>query len=82
MFYLLFIFGQNLMSSASFMGLNNFIFQQDNDPNQTSKLAKQYFEFNNINLLDWPTQSPDINPIENLWEIIKKKIAQSCLKYM
>ena len=42
------------------------IFQQDNDPKHISKKATKWFEDNNIQLLPWPAQSPDHNPIEHL----------------
>ena len=54
----------------------DFYFQQDNDPKHTSKRAKQWFEDNDIQVLAWPAQSPDINPIEHLWVHLKKKLKE------
>lgn len=52
------------------------IFQQDNDPKHTSRKAKDWMEQNDITLLDWPPQSPDLNPIEHLWQHIKSQLCQ------
>ena len=46
-------------------------FMQDNDPKHTSRAAKQFMEDNGINWWRTPPESPDLNPIENLWHEVK-----------
>ncbi|CAF1597481.1 unnamed protein product [Adineta ricciae] len=54
---------------------NKIIFQQDFAPWHTSKIVKQRIRQMKLNVLDWASKSPDLNPIEMLWSILDKKLA-------
>ena len=49
---------------------------QDGAPCHRSKVAKNFLNDNNIQLFEWPGNSPDLNPIENLWTLMKNKVSE------
>ena len=50
------------------------IFQQDLAPCHTSRKMRTFFEESGLTILEWPGNSPDMNPVENLWAIIKRRL--------
>ena len=55
------------------ISLCNIIFQQDNDPKHTSKLAQAWFNQNKVQVLPWAPSSPDRNIIEHVWDYLRSK---------
>ena len=54
--------------------IEKHIFQQDNATCHTSKVTREYFATHRMTVLPWPANSPDLNPIENIWSILKQMV--------
>ena len=66
------ILKENMLSSVKSLKLpRGWIFQQDNDPKHTAVKMKEWLQAKKVRVLEWPSQSPDLNPIENLRKELK-----------
>ncbi len=63
-----------LPAADKLYGDADLIFQQDLAPTHSAKATSTWFKDHGISVLNWPANSPDLNPIENLWCIVKRKM--------
>lgn len=71
------ILQHNLIQTAlHFYPKEHWWLQQDNAPQHRSQLASIWFHNHGVDRIDFPPYSPDLNPIENIWGIVKSQVEQ------
>ena len=56
---------------------NRFLFQQDNARPHIARLSMNFLQSNNVNTLPWPSRSPDLVPIEHVWDMLNRRIREN-----
>ncbi|GBL83753.1 Transposable element Tc3 transposase [Araneus ventricosus] len=75
------ILADNLLPEAPLITSGDYLFQQDNASVHVSQTSKSWFDANFVKLHDWPFRGPDLNPMENLWDILAHEVYKNGIQY-
>lgn len=67
---------QHVVPYMPFIG-ENFLLMQDNARPHIARMTRQYLNDVGIQVLDWPPRSPDLNPIEHMWDKLGRRLRQN-----
>ena len=59
---------------------DSYLFMHDNAPCHTARKVTQFLKNRRVSTMKWPAQSPDLNPIENLWVDFKERFHARCTR--
>ncbi|GBN11236.1 Transposable element Tc3 transposase [Araneus ventricosus] len=67
----------HLIPFAENIGGRNWEYQHDNTPTHTSSATKNYLNSKNVTVLEWLPMNLDLNPIQNVWSIMSRKVYEN-----
>ena len=53
---------------------SNVTFMHDNACAHSAAITRQFLATNNVNVFDWPVNSPDLNPVEQVWDVLGRRV--------
>ena len=77
-----YLLSNSLLPIAHYQYGDDYMFQQDNCSVHISKATQKLFENEYIEVLNWPSKTPVLDLIENLWEILSQKVYHTGNKQM